>query len=491
MNYPIIFRLIGTIFLIETIAFLVSLGVGYSYRSLSMEQEAMAGFGISFVIAFGMAIGFSYLGQQGDLKMFRKEALCVIGLGWILASLVGALPYFLIVPGCSMADAIFESTSGITTTGASVFTDLERFPRSLLFWRSISQWIGGLGIVVFFVAILSYLGVGAKILFSSESSAHSADLDSGRVQTGVLQIMGLYLCLSAICAVNYRLCGLDWYDAVCHMFTTVATGGFSTKSASVGAFQNPLLEWMVILFMVLGGTSFIVMLHILKGNWKTVRESTETGVFFLILAVVSLVKTWHLIVFEQSESWGEALRLGAFQVVSISTGTGYATADFDSWAPFTHSILLILMMIGGSSGSTSGGLKVIRVVVAIKVSLINIEKAFRTRVVRSVKINGRSLDRSAQEGVISYLVLAALVGSLSFILVIFFEPLLSVKGAISTILACLFNVGPGLQEIGPSNNYSFFHDYTKYALSLLMIMGRLELFAILVLFSPSLWKRFS
>ncbi len=491
MNYPIIFRLLGMILLIEAIAFLVSLGVGYSYRSSSAEQSALAGFSMSTVIAFAMSIAFTYLGRQGDLKMFRKEALSVIGLGWILASLIGALPYFLIIPGCSLADAIFESTSGITTTGASVFTNLEQFPRSLLFWRSISQWIGGLGIVVFFVAILSFLGVGAKILYSSESSAHSTDLDSGRVQTGVLQIMGLYLGLSVICAINYELCGLDWYDAVCHMFTTVATGGFSTQSASIGAFQNPLLEWMVILFMVLGGTSFIVMLHFLRGNWKTVLESTETGVFFLILVVVSLVKSWHLIVFAESESWLEGLRLGAFQVVSLSTGTGYSTADFDAWAPFTHSILLILMMIGGSSGSTSGGLKVIRIVVAVKVSLINIEKAFRTRVVRSIKINGRNLDRSAQESIISYLVLAGLVACVSFILVVFFEPMLSVKGAVSTILACLFNVGPGFQEIGPTNTYAFFQDYTKYTLSLLMIMGRLELFAILVLFSPSLWKRFS
>ncbi len=491
MNYPIIFRLLGTILLIETIAFLVSLGVGYPYRSLSIEQDAMRGFGLSAAIAFAMSIGFIFLGREGNLKMFRKEALCVIGLGWIMASLVGSLPYFLIIPGCSLANAIFESTSGLTTTGASVFSDLEKMPHSLLFWRSLSQWIGGLGVVVFFVAILSFLGVGAKILYSSESSAHSTDLDSGRMQTGVLQIMGLYGGLSAACAITYRLCGLSWYDAVCHMFTSVATGGFSTRSASVGAFQNPLLEWMVVLFMILGGTSFIVMLHVIKGHWRTVRESTETGAFYLVLVVVSLLMIWHLIVFEVSESWQEAFRLGTFQVVSLLTGTGYSTADFDSWPPFAHAVLLILMMIGGSSGSTAGGLKVIRIVVAVKVSLINIEKAFRTRVVRSVKINGRNLDRSAQEGIISYLVLAALLANLSLFLVIFFEPYLSVEGAISTVLACLFNVGPGLQEIGPAKNYAFFHDYTKYALSLLMIMGRLELFAILVLFSPSLWKRFS
>ncbi len=491
MNYPIIFRLLGTILLIEAIAFLASLGVGYPYRSLSTEQGALAGFGISFVIAFSTAIGFSYLGRQGDLKMFRKEALSVIGLGWVLASLVGSLPYFLIIPGCSLADAFFESASGLTTTGASVFSDLEKMPHSLLFWRSISQWIGGLGVVVFFVAILGFLGAGAKILYSGESSAQSTDLDSSRVQTGVLRILGLYAGLSVACAVTFRFCGLKWYDAVCHMFTTLATGGFSTKSASVEFFQNPLLEWMIVLFMALGGTSFIVMLHFLKGNWKSVRESTETGTFYLILVVASLLITWHLIVFEESESWLDALRLGTFQVVSIMTTTGFATTDFNSWAPFTHVVLLLLMLIGGSSGSTAGGLKVIRIVVAVKVSLINIEKAFRTRVVRTVKINGRNLDRSGQEGIISYLVLTALIAHLSLFLIVFIEPMLSVEGAVSTILASLFSVGPGFQEVGPAHNYAFFHDYTKYALSLLMIMGRLELYAILVLFSPSLWKRFS
>ncbi len=491
MNYPIVFRLLGTILLIEAIAFLISLGVGYPHRSLSIEQSALAGFSMSTVIAFAMSISFTYLGRQGGLKMFRKEALSVIGLGWIFASLIGALPYYLIIPGCSIADAFFESASGLTTTGASVFTDFERFPRSLLFWRSISQWIGGLGVVVFFVAILAYLGAGAKVLFSSESSANSTDLDSGRVQTGVLRILGLYVGISVACAVTFRLCGLDWYDAVCHMATTVATGGFSTQSASVEAFQNPLLEWMIVLFMALGGTSFIVMLHFLRGNWKAVIESTETAAFYLILLASSLFLTWRLLIDGQYDTWMEALRYGTFQVVSLMTTTGFSTTNFDTWAPVTHVLLLSIMVIGGSSGSTAGGLKVIRVVVAIKVSLINIEKAFRTRVIRSVKINGRNLDRTAQENVTSYLVLMALVAHVSLFLVVLFEPQLSVEGSISTILACMFSVGPGFQEIGPAHNYAFFQDYTKYALSLVMIMGRLELFAILVLFSPSLWKRFS
>ncbi len=492
MNYSIVFRLLGLILMVEAIAFTISLGIDYFFRATSIiDRSALGGFGISIVIAFGIGIGFSYLGRQGDLKMFRKEALCVIGLGWILASLVGALPFFLIIPGCTLADAIFESTSGLTTTGASVFTDLEKMPHSLLFWRSLSQWMGGLGVVVFFVAILAYLGAGAKILFSGESSAHSADLDSGRVQTGVLRILGLYVSISAVCVVAYWLCGLDWFEAFCHMFATVATGGFSTRTASVEAFQNPLLEWMIILFMALGGTSFIVMLRFLRGDWSAVRESTETGAFYLIMISGSLLIAWHLIVFGSMESWQEAFRMGAFQVVSIITTTGFATTDFDSWAPFTHIFLLFLMLIGGSSGSTAGGLKVIRIVVGIKVSLINIERAFRTRVVRSIKINGKNLDRDAQENVISYLVLVALVAHLSVFLVVFMEPLLSVEGAVSTVLACLFSVGPGFQEIGPAHNYAFFHDYTKCALSLIMIMGRLEMFAVLVLFSPSLWRSFS
>ena len=491
MNYTVIFKLLSVIMAAIGIALSVSLGAGYVAGDHLVEAQALHGFGISICIAFGLSVALYILGLRGDFKMLRKEALCVIGLGWILSCMTGALPYFLVIPGCSLADAVFESVSGLTTTGATVFTDLEQFPRSLMFWRQISQWIGGLGVVVFFVAILSFLGAGAKILYSRESSAESTELESSRVQSGVLRILYLYLAISAVCALVYRLCGMSWYDAICHMFTTIATGGFSTYSNSIAAFHSPLIEWMFILFMIVGGTSFLVILRSLRGQWKDVLTNTEIRVFYAILAIATLVITLLLLINGIIDTPLEALRASAFHVVSVATTSGFTTTDFDAWIPATHAFLLALMVIGGSSGSTAGGLKVIRVVIGIKICLVNIEKAFRSRVVRPIKVNGRNVSAAAQENIVIYIVLLTIILFISKCVVALLEHNLSLEGTYSTVISCFYNVGPGFDEIGPNRTYAFFHDSTKYYLSLLMIMGRLELYAILVLFVPSFWRRFS
>ena len=490
MNYAIVCKLLSLIMLTVAIAFGLSLGVAFLYAAEGLEKGATMGFSLSMGIALALALGLYLIGRKGENKLLRKEALFLIGIAWILASVVGAIPYILILPNCGVADAIFESTSGITTTGASVFSGLESFPRSLLFWRAISQWIGGLGVVVFFVAILSFLGAGAKILYTRESSAQSSELDYARVQSGVLRILWLYLGLSALCTVVFHFCGMSWFDAMCHMFTTIATGGFSNYSNSIGAFNNPLIEWMVILFMILGGTSFLVMLRVLRRDWKEVRQNTETTAYYLILFFASLYLTIQLLDKEHHENVMEALRAGTFQVVSLMTTTGYSTEDFAAWMPVTHSLLLALMIIGGSSGSTAGGLKVVRGLVGIKVCLVSIEKAFRPKLVRPIHINGIPLNQKAIENVITYIVLITLVGYISLVVLALFEPALTLEGTYSTIISTLYNIGPGFSEIGPTRTYAQYHDHSKYFLSLLMIMGRLELYAVMVLFVPSLWKRF-
>ena len=320
MNYAIILRLLGVIVAALCTAMGASLCVAFLYDGdIGREGNAIRGFAMCIAISAALAVALQVLSREGEMKMLRKEAMTVIGLGWILASLVGALPYYLILPDCTVANAIFESTSGITTTGASVFSDLERFPRSLLFWRAISQWIGGLGIVVFFVALLSYVGVGAKILFSSEFSAHSTELDSARVRTGIVQIMILYFALSAICAVVYRLCGLGWFDAVCHMFTTVSTAGFSTRTESIGAFDNALFEWMVILFMLLGGTIFLVMLRVLRGDFGVLLRNSETGFFYILVVIATLLVAENMMDQTSMDGLHTLLRTSAFQTVAILT----------------------------------------------------------------------------------------------------------------------------------------------------------------------------
>ena len=493
MNYSIIRRLLSIILGAVTVAQCICLGISvyFYFQGDSNELRALEGFSASILVSGFISLILFYTSRKGSPKMFHKEALAVIGLGWIVASLLGALPFYLILSDCTPGDAVFESASGFTTTGASVLSNLEEIPKSLLFWRSLSQWIGGLGVVVFFVAILSFLGAGAKILFSSESSAKSTDLHSARVQTGISNLLKLYILLSVVCTVVFHFCGLSWYDALCHMFTTLSTGGFSTRSDSIAAFNNPSLEWFITLFMIFGGTSFVLMLQMGRWEWREVRKNSEFKAYHLILLLATLLTSFSVWSEYGHHSLHDVIRASAFQVVSIMTTTGFSTADFNVWPPFTHILLLVLMIIGGCSGSTGGGIKVVRLVVAMKVAWLQIEHTFRTRVVRSVKVNGRTLNKNAQESILVFLVLMGMVAIGGLILVSFIEPTTSFEGVLSATLACLFNIGPGFAEVGPTHNYLEFQEITKYLLSLLMIMGRLELYAILVLFAPTLWKKFS
>lgn len=491
MNYAILFKLQSVILGALAIAFAICIGVAFAYDHNVSSDLAVEGFSISCLVASCLSLGCFVLGKTGDNKLFRKEALATIGCGWIIASLAGALPYFFILPETSFTEALFESTSGLTTTGASVLSNLEDLPRSLHLWRAMSQWMGGLGVVVFFVAVLSFLGAGAKVLFSRESSAQAADLNTSRVQSGVWKLVQFYLGLSVVCTIVYWMCGLDWFESIIHMFTTLSTGGFSTRSGSIADFANPALEWAIILFMAIGGTSFLILIDLLGRRWRSLVKSTEVKAYYILLASFTLAITLFLLTDPSNElAWLDTIRTSAFQVVSIMTTTGFATADFDLWLPVTHIMLLAAMIIGGCSGSTAGGTKVIRIIVALKVSAQQIEKAYRARVIRPLKVNGKSLSPSEQETIIVYIVILTLIVFLGTMIVSFLEPAMSFEGTVSAMAACLFNIGPGFAEIGPTRNFADLHAYTQLFLSFLMILGRLELFALLVLLSPSLWKRF-
>lgn len=491
MNYAILFKLQSVILGAIAVAFAISTGLALVYDHEISSDLSVVGFSVSFLVAACLSLGCFVLGKTGDNTLFRREALATIGCGWLIASLIGALPYFLILPDVSFAEAFFESASGLTTTGASILSDLENLPRSLHFWRALSQWMGGLGVVVFFVAVLSFLGAGAKVLFSRESSAQAADLNTSRVQEGVFRLVQVYLALSLLCIIVYWICGLSWFDSIVHMFTTLSTGGFSTRSGSIADFHNPALEWAIIAFMAIGGTSFLLLIDFIFRRWHQIRKSTEFRAYYALLFGFTAVITIFLLIDKDSSLGpGEAIRTSAFQVVSIMTTTGFATADFDLWLPVTHVMLLALMFIGGCSGSTAGGTKVIRFIVALKVSGQQLEKAYRSRVVRPLKVNGKSLSPTEAEAIMYYIVILTLVVFSATLVIALFEPAMSFEGIVSTMAACLFNIGPGLAEIGPTQTFAGFHGHTQVFLAFLMIMGRLELFALLVLFAPSLWKRF-
>lgn len=487
MNYPIICKLLSIVMSTLAMAFLTS----YAVEEIFWGSAYLREWALSASIPCILAVVFAFLGRKAHFKLLRKEALALIGIGWLLASLVGAIPYWLIIPDCGLSDAFFESTSGITTTGASVLQDLSSYPRSLLFWRSLSQWIGGLGVVVFFVAIFASLGAGAKILYSNEATATTNDIETGRIESGVRQIILLYFWLSIICLFAMRLTGLSWFDAVCHMFTTISTGGFSTQDNSIAAFQSPALEWITILFMALGGTSFFVLLMPFRHNWRGFRSNTETKAYYLIILIASAIIVISMGTTVENPDFTAILRLGLFHVVSIATTTGFVVDNYMHWIPLTHVILILLMIFGGCSGSTSGGTKIIRFVVALKITQRSIEKALRTRVVRPIYMNGRVFDQEERDNVMSFILLMTIVFLSGVLFLSLLEPEVSAVGIFSSVASTLFNTGPGVEEVGPTENYSFFSPAAKCLLCLLMIMGRLELYPILVLFLPSLWKKFS
>ncbi len=491
VNYSIIFRLLGAIQFILCLAFTVCMGVAYIYRDLGNEATAIASYSYCVVATLILGGLFLYLGRGKNKTFFKKEAIAVIGLGWVTAILVGALPYWIMLDSCDLADAIFESTSGLTTTGATVFDELESYPHSLLFWRSLSQWIGGMGVVVFFVAVLSFLGAGGKILFTREYSGTAAELDFARIQTGVLRLWLLYLILSSVCTTVYFLGGMSFYEALNHTFTTIATGGFSTMSASIAGFESPLLEWSTIAFMTLGGTSFLWMLLVFNKNWHSVRMNSEVKAYYAIILLAASLVTFVLITHEGYSNWHDAIRSSLFQVISIMTTTGYSTRDFESWNLTAQVLLLGLMAVGGCSGSTSCGLKVVRILVGVKSALRMVGRSYSNRVIQPIHMNGRVLDNESREGVVTYIVLNGWLLLFSMPILAILEPAISFEGCSSAVMACIFNVGPAFGEFGPTDNYGFLRDYSKYFLSVLMVMGRLELFAILALFIPSFWKRFS
>ncbi len=489
MNFPLVSRLLSVIMVILALAFATCLGVVFLLDSDSERSTTSVAF-IASISASLLAAGLLYgTSRKASNRFFRREALSIIGLGWILSSLLGSIPYLVITPEIGISGAIFESVSGLTTTGASVLTHLEELPPSLLFWRSLSQWIGGMGVVVFFVAILGFLGAGAKMLYANEASGSTIEFEESRVQSTILRLIYIYLGLSVACAVCYRIAGMDWFEAVCHMFATVATGGFSTRSASIAACQSPAIEMVGIVFMILGAISFPLILSTLNGRFHRLKSNTELIAFFAILGFSVVTIATVIIMDGTDKHFLHAIRSSAFQTVSIMTTTGFATEDFARWSALPQSLLLLLMIIGGCSGSTAGGIKVNRVIVALRLCVLTVERSFRSRVVRQVRLNNRVLSEQATQDIVMYLILVGVIFLVSVQLTSLFETNFEMDTNLSAVHACFFNIGPGFAEIGPTETYAPFHSRTKLLLSLLMIMGRLELYAILALFAPSMWRR--
>lgn len=458
--------------------------------------------------------------------IYRKEALAVVGLGWLFAGLLGSLPFLFsgVMKAAdapmNVADAVFESVSGFTTTGASVLTELEDpelVPHSVLFWRSFTHWLGGMGIIVLFVAILGQLGAGGKALVRREVPGPINESVRPRVRETALVMWAIYVGISLLLTVLFVLEGMTLFDALCHCFGTMATGGFSTHNASIGHYATRpnglLIETTTILFMIAAGTNFTLYYLALqrrnpteRGGWlgrlSPFYRDPEYRVYLGTILTAIILLTASLVMHGVYNDLFVSLRHSAFTAVSIMTTTGYGTEDFHQWSEFSKGLLLLLMFVGGCAGSTGGGIKVLRFLLFQKIIRLEIERAFRPNVVRPLRIFGRPVEPQLRHDVIVYFSLVLVIFISSWMLLAAIEPNTQwvehesgdnrksekLLDCASAVAATLNNIGPGLGVLGPKKNYSGFSVPGKILLTVLMLLGRLELFAILVLFVPSFWS---
>lgn len=531
MNWLLLCRMLGLLGMLVggSMAFSLPWAFPLFGQTETFESEGFWGIvgAIGCSLVTGGALYFS--GRKETGTILRKEALAIVGLGWIFAGILGSLPYLFsgtlraVNTPMNAADALFESISGFTTTGASVLTQLEApltdgtsagppklVPRCVLFWRSFTHWLGGMGIIVLFVAILGQLGAGGKALMRREVPGPITESVRPRVRETAMVMWAIYMVLSLVLTVIFVLEGMSVYDALCHTFGTLATGGFSTYNASVGHFDSVLIEMTIMVFMVVAGTNFSLYYLVLRqhsprtpvgvfGRLAPLYRDPEFRVYLSILLGSTILLTISLYWNHIYPDVATCLRHGSFMAVAIMTTTGFGTEDFHQWSEFAKGLLLLLMFIGGCAGSTAGGMKVVRFMLFAKIVRLEIEQAFRPNVVRPMRIFGRMVDNTLRHEVVVYFSLILLIFISSWMLLSAIEPNAQwqqeghsesekLLDCASAVASSLNNIGPGLGVLGPAKNYSNFSSAGKLVLTLLMLLGRLELFAILVLLVPSFWR---
>jgi trk system potassium uptake protein TrkH len=448
------------------------------------ESQALRGFLVASGSTASLGLLFRWLGTaEGDL--YRRDGVLIVVGAWVLASLSGAIPYLVSGVLPSVMDALFESASGFTTTGASVLVDIEAAGRPLLFWRSLTQWLGGIGIVVLFVALLSELGPGARFLFKLEVPGPKAEILHERVRDMALALGRIYLVLSALMAVLLLLCGLSVFDALTHTFSTLSTGGFSPHTESLGYF-GPAVQCVVLIFMLAAGVNFSLYLTSLRNrNLSALRDRELQMYLALVFAVMLCVA---VDISDLAEAGFARLALdSAFQVVSIATTTGFATADFSSWPSFSQTALVGLMFVGGCAGSTAGGAKVVRGMIGWRAVMREVRRTFSPNSIIAVAIDGDSVPEDSVRSVMALLFLWMLSWVFGTLLLSIGSP--GIVTAATASIATLSNIGPGLGSVGPTGNFAFFADWQKGVMVILMWLGRLEFFALLAIFQSRFWRR--
>ncbi|MFH1912799.1 MAG: potassium transporter TrkG [Pseudomonadota bacterium] len=466
-----------------TMVFPLAWGVYYGDGTAWPLAKSM---GIS--VASGALFFFAFRDPAASREvMTHREGMAIVALGWFAAGAFGGLPFYLGGTFDSVVDCVFESLSGFSTTGASVLTDIEAVPRGILFWRSLTHWLGGMGIIVLSLAILPFLGVGGMQLYRAEVPGPAPDKLKPRIKDTAVTLWKVYLVFSAVQTVLLMLGGMDLFDALCHTFGTMATGGFSTRNASVAAFDSAYIDGVITVFMLIAGINFSLHYLLLKGRPSAMLKNPEFRVFaFMVLCFVAVL-TVAVHAAGDYDTVGESVRYTAFQVASIVTTTGFATADYELWPGFAQAVLVFCMFVGGCAGSTAGGMKVMRIMLLCKHSYHELFRLIHPRSVSCVKMGQVAVQDDVLRGVwgffilwLGLFVLAAFVVAATGV---------DVVTSFAAALACIGNIGPGIGGVGPMDNYAWLPDTAKWALTLCMVLGRLEIYTVIVLFVPEFWRK--
>ncbi len=459
------------------------LPLGFSlYYNEGAAVPLLLGMCCSVVPALGVALATR---PKGDLQINHREGMAIVTLGWTAAALAGALPFHFSGEFATFTDAMFESMSGFSTTGASVLTDIEALPKGLLMWRSLTHWLGGMGIIVLSLAILPFLGVGGMQLYKAEAPGPSPDKLTPRIKDTAMLLWGVYLLFTGVLIVLLLCGGMTFFDSVCHTFGTMATGGFSTKNASIGHYNSAYIDTVIVVFMFLAGVNFSLHFRLLKGKPQALWKDAEFRFYTFVILAFTLITTF-MVWGDVYASFWQALDQSLFQVVSICTTTGYATADYELWHPLPQALLLLLMFLGGSAGSTGGGMKCMRILLLIKHSYSEIHRLAHPRAVQHVKLGGRIVPHEVLSGVWGYFILyLGLFIVSSFIMA---SMGLDVVTAFASVAACIGNIGPGLGTVGPAENYAHIPLAGKWLLLFCMLLGRLEIYTVIILLTPEFWR---
>ena len=485
MNWKLIFKIQGFLLIVLAFAMIFPLLFALYYNgpdvaALIVSLMTTLAFGLSFVLAF-----------NSEKNIRAREGFVIVSLGWILASLFGALPFYLSDSLDFFIDCIFEAASGFTTTGASVLENIEAVPKGVLFWRSMTHWIGGMGIVLLTIAVLPMLGISPGQLYNAEVPGPIKSRLKPKIKDTAKVLWLIYSGMTLVQTLLLMLGGMDLYDSLCHTFGTLATGGFSTLNSSVAGFNSVYVEVVIIIFMYLAGINFTLHFYLVNGKFRNFFRDSEWKFYTSMLGIATFLVSLNLYfsgIMRYGNSYFNSLRDAAFQVVSICTTTGFSTADFNLWPSFSILLLVTLMFFGGSAGSTGGGVKQIRILIMYKHLSHELKRMVHPRAVFSLKVDGEAIEDRVIRNVMAFFVLFIFFFAAITLFLAFMG--YDIVTSFSASIASLGNIGPGLSRVGAIENYSFFDPYSKLVLIFAMFLGRLEIFSVLILlYSISARKR--